>query len=189
MTDIASDDYALVKQARQGSKESFELLVKKHQNRICQTAYSFLHDYNASLDAAQETFMKAYKALDRFNPEFNFLTWLSRICVNHCLDMLRRARTAKTICTENMDLSPDTSTAPENVIDKKETSSRIMEIVQSMPANYRTVLILKDLQDLSFGEISEMLDINNSTLRWRLHMARKLFKSLWTQKEVIYGKH
>lgn len=183
------DDLKIIELTLKGDKEIYAELVRRYQNHVCKIAYSYLRDYDLALDVSQDVFLKAFRALGTFDASYTFLAWISRITVNHCLDIVRRHVIKKTASSDEFDAEDLKGIRPDAEADRNETKERVLGVIETMPVNYRTVIMLKDIQDMPFEEISKALDVNGSTLRWRLHMARKMFKKLWSKQELAYDKH
>ena len=169
---------------RAGDAGAFDVLVEKHQDRVYRLALRLLSDADAALDAAQETFVKAWRALPRFQGASLFTTWLTRIAINQCRNELRRRRTVKhqrplsldVPVGESESLRRDTLPAPGanawEVARGKEVATACREALGELEPDAREVLLLREVEDLSYEDMAAILDVAVGTVRSRLHRAR-----------------
>jgi RNA polymerase sigma-70 factor (ECF subfamily) len=171
-----------IKRVQRGEQELFGFLVERHQRRVFSIIYHLVRRRDEVEDIAQEIFFKAFQAIRSYNFESSFATWLSRVAVNHCYDYLRRVRSSRVhyfwevseetrlqleARAERMgggDLNPEERSALKDMTEK---------LLERAPADDRVVLALKELEELSVEEIAEILELNVSTVKVRLHRARK----------------
>lgn len=186
-TDIpatSDPDQAVLEACRRGEPGAFDVLVERHHRRVFRLAVRLLGDEEAALDAAQETFVKAWRALPRFEGGALFTTWLTRIAINQCRNEQRRRATLKHGRARSLDAPipgtdvPRASTlmASGPDVDARtltgELSARLSALLSSLPPDDREVLLLKEVEGLSYEGIAEVLDIPVGTVRSRLHRAR-----------------
>ncbi len=169
---------------RRGDTGAFDLLVVRHQDRVFRLARRLLSDAEAALDAAQETFVKAWRALPRFEGNSRFSTWLTRIAINQCRNELRRRRTVKHARPLSLDapigttdhprteLIADGSPEPWEVARGREVGRSIRLALLDLEPEAREVLVLREVEDLSYEEMAEVLAVPVGTVRSRLHRAR-----------------
>jgi RNA polymerase sigma-70 factor (ECF subfamily) len=171
-----------IKRVQGGEQELFGFLVERHQRRVFSIIYHLVRRRDEVEDIAQEIFFKAFQAIRGYNFESSFATWLSRVAVNHCYDYLRRVRSSRVHYfwevseetrlqlesradrTNGEDLNPEEQSALKDIAGK---------LLDRAPADDRVVLVLKELEDFSVEEIAEILQLNVSTVKVRLHRARK----------------
>ncbi len=177
-------DLDLIEAHRRGEKGAFDVLVKRHEARVWRLACRLLGDSDAALDAAQEAFVKAWKALPRFKGESRFSTWLTRIAINQCRNELRRRRTVKHTQPLSLDAAPRGAERPPSetlaacgpepweVARGREVNRALEAALSDLEPDSREVLLLRDAEDLSYEEIAEILDVPLGTVRSRLHRAR-----------------
>lgn len=179
------DEVALIKKCQQGSEEAFRELVERYQRRTYWIAYNMLGNYDLASDISQEAFLRVYKAIHRFDLKRSFYTWLYQIVVNLCIDHIRKESGGRAAHLDDVAEPPDPS-SPEagSGIEKSEVRAAVHGVLERLPHNYRTVLALRDLQGMTCEEIAEIVGANNATVRWRLHMARKMFKDVWEAKHA-----
>ena len=160
--------------------------MERYQERAYWAAYNLLGDPEESRDVAQEAFLRAYRALARFDFGMSFYTWLYRIVVNLCIDQLRKRSRARSVPLEDVeptlegDIEAD---RPTRRMELRDSASRVRVILDRLPEKYRTVMILRDLEELSCKQIAKVVRSTHSTVRWRLHMARKMFRGHWEKME------
>jgi RNA polymerase sigma-70 factor (ECF subfamily) len=169
---------------RDGDPGAFDRLVRRHQDRVYRLARRLLSDADAALDAAQETFVKAWRALPRFQGNALFTTWLTRIAINQCRNELRRRRTVKHTRPLSLDAPAPGSGAlrgemlaamgPQawEVARGREVDAGIRAALSHLDAEAREVLLLREVEDLSYEDMAEVLDVPVGTVRSRLHRAR-----------------
>lgn len=173
-------DARLVDDARRGNRDAFGELVTRYERRLIRVILRFVPDMEQARDLAQETFMRTYRRLDQFDSSRRFGPWLFRIGVNLTLDHLRKRKRRlrwNLFSDASGDTQPDPSTPdPRNKLD---LSQEVRAVMDQLPENYRSVLVLRDLENFTNSEIAAILDRKEATIRWRLAEARKQFKTLW----------
>ena len=174
------EEKQLVRLAQEGSPAAFEELVVKYQPKVFSMALSFTRNREAADDLAQEVFLKAYLALPRFHGKSEFGTWLYRISVNHIKDFLRKKGRAKEVSLDDVrEISFSDREQTEKAELERETESRrtlVQRFVQSLPEKYRVILTLRDIQGLSYEDISRILRLSPGTVDSRLHRARRMLR-------------
>lgn len=174
-----AEERRLVADCQAGSREAFRLLVERYQSRVCGIAYGMLNNADAARDIAQEAFLRVHKSLHRFDINRAFYTWLYQIVVNLCIDYLRRESPQRAASLDDIGDVRDPHRTPTERASAREIQERVREALTRLPEKYRCVLALRDLQGFSCEEIAEMTGCNGATVRWRLHIARKMFKQVW----------
>lgn len=177
-TNTAPGEAGLVQLARQGDTDAFSQLVRLHEAAIRRLATGFLGDFSEAEDAAQEVFIKAFKNLGRFRGDSAFSTWLHQITVNHCKDLLRARKRRGWLPWNSRedDQVPDSeslSTAPDEATRNPEAGVLLRQLLKGLPVDYRSVLLLRELQGLSYMEIAETLGISQDAVKARLRRARQ----------------
>ncbi|MBI2217631.1 MAG: sigma-70 family RNA polymerase sigma factor [Candidatus Rokubacteria bacterium] len=179
------DDTTLVERCRAGDVSAFEPLVEKYRQRVWRLALRFVRDQDEAWDVAQEAFVRAWQALPNFKGQSAFYTWLFRIAVNVASDRLRqrgaraRAFGAEQVSDEEMARTvSDTAATPDETATRAEQRERIMRGLRALPEHHRTIIMLSDLDGLSYREISEVLQIPMGTVMSRLHNARKRLRDV-----------
>lgn len=171
------DDLTIISHVLLGKTQAFELIVKRYETRIRDYCQRFLGDREHAEDAAQETFVKAFQALKRFKPEAKFSTWLFRIARNQCLDQLRKQKVRS-----ETSLPPDSTNqlstlnhlqaSESNQFDALAARDLLDKAFQSLPENYREILILREVQGFSYTELAEITDSSMDSVKARLKRAR-----------------
>jgi RNA polymerase sigma factor (sigma-70 family) len=172
-TKAEPDESLLVAQARQGDKAAFGRLVKLNQSRLLRMVVGMTGDLDAAMDIVQESFIRAYRALDRFEEGQPFYPWLSTIATRLTLNHFKKASRQSSLddeIQERADESPD----PLQKLQMAENEKRFMTAVQTLPEQYRTVFILRTFEQLSYEDIAARLDISVGTVDSRLYRARRL---------------
>lgn len=176
-------DARLVESARHGDQDAFGQLVIRYERRLVSVILRFVKDYDIALDLAQETFIRTYEKLDQFDASRRFGPWLFRIGVNHTLDYLRKKkrRGRWSLFSESpLERAPDPSVPdPRKSID---LSQEVQAVLDELPEKYRSVIVLRDLENFTTSEIAAILDRKEATIRWRLAEARNRFKQLWEKR-------
>ncbi|NOX54860.1 MAG: sigma-70 family RNA polymerase sigma factor, partial [Planctomycetes bacterium] len=167
-------DARLVEEARRGDKEAFGDLVIRYERRLVRVIYRFVQDRELARDLAQETFLRTYERLNAFDTSRRFGPWLFRIGVNLTLDYIRKRNrrirwTRFSVRPDQKPLDPPTPD-PRNTLDLQQ---EVRAVVEQLPEKYRTVLILRDLENFSTSEVAAILNRKEATIRWRLAEARE----------------
>jgi len=192
----ADIDELLVKRAQKGDMDAFETLVTKYEKKVFSISFRMLSDREEAMDASQEVFIKVFKALSGFKSESKFSTWLYRITTNVCLDLLRKRKDNSAISfdaefeTEDgeMRLDPvDRTPGVEETIEREELKRLVSEAVMKLPEIHRTMIILRDFNDLSYSEIASAIDCPEGTIKSRISRARKALKDLMLGSRELKG--
>jgi len=177
----ATDDRELVRRAQRADQEAFEELVRRHQHRVFAVAGGILRRREDVEDIAQQVFVKAYFSLKRFDQRAAFSTWLYKITVNECWDLLRKKK-VRPLLYES-DLSEEqarqviTSGEKQNpgpdIREKIEARERVERLLEGLDERDRLMLILKEVEGFSIEEIAAVLNLNGNTVKVRLFRARR----------------
>ena len=171
-----------VQRAKRGDTEAFGFLVQRYERRVFSLAYHLVNRREEVEDLAQEIFVKAFLGVRGYDGRSSFATWLSRVAINHCYDHLRRQRTSRVTYFSQMTqerqraLETKAESPPEEGIQVDERMALrdlADKLLSRAPAEDRVILGLKELEELSVEEIAEMLGLKTSTVKVRLHRARK----------------
>ncbi|OJT16968.1 RNA polymerase subunit sigma-24 [Archangium sp. Cb G35] len=182
---MATDDLTLVKRVRDGDQRAFKLLVERYQRKVYAVALGMLKDKEEAMDVSQEAFVKVYKYLDHFKGDSSFYTWLYRITVNICIDVMRR-KGASGGETEEFDesvvndlsearigaLGSRLGTNPQKSALRRELAEKIQEALAAVPEKHRAILLLREIEGMSYEDLSRTLDIPKGTVMSRLFHAR-----------------
>jgi len=174
------EDIKHIEQYLNGDSAAFELLIDKYQKKIFKLAFRIVNDYNDAEDITQSVFIKAYEKLDTFDPKHKFFSWLYRIAINESLNFLDKKKHYEGI-DQNMVSKERT---PEETFYNIELNRNIQDALMNLKSDYRVVMILKHLNNLSYSEISQVLKIPEKTVKSRLFSARQLVKNILLKKGV-----
>lgn len=156
-TDLAdADDAVLVAAFRAGHAAAFDVIVRRHQRQVYQICYRFMHTHEDAADLAQDTFVRAYRGLARFNGNAALKTWLYRIAVNTCLNRLERKRPVM----EPIDAEPRVDTRvepPDAALARAEDAARVRDAIRRLPPKQRAALVLRTYRELPHDEIADIL--------------------------------
>lgn len=170
-----SEETAWIEAARAGDDRAFGHLVETYQRPVFSLAYRMLGNAGDAEDAAQEAFLKAYRALASYDPARPFSTWILSITAHHCIDRLRRRRMQEI----SLDGLPAWRAIPANVPDPQRSAEladradRVAHLLASLPDTDRLVIVLRYWHDLGYAEIAEVTDTSISAVKSRLHRARR----------------
>lgn len=178
-----SSDSRLVEEVKRGNRNAFGELVQRYERRLIRVISRFIQDADTVDDLAQETFIRAYEKLDQFDPARRFSPWLFRIGVNLTLDYHRKQKRriwgilftdrSRDRWIEN----PQSDPRPT-----QDLQQEVHAVIAAIPEKYRTVLLLRDMENFSTSEIAAILDRKEATIRWRLAEARNRFQQLWEKR-------
>ncbi len=174
-------DQLLVERAQRGDKLVFDLLVRKYQHRVIAVITRYVRDPDEAMDVAQEAFIKAYRALDRFRGDSAFYTWIFRIAVNTAKNhIVSRGRRPPDADVEVEDAEHFEGGGwlhevanPENELFKDELERAVYRALEKLPEDLRTAVTLREIDGLSYEEIAEVMDCPVGTVRSRIFRARE----------------
>jgi len=179
------NDEQLIEQTLNGNRDAFGELVTKYQVRLYNTMIQVVGSTEDAYDVAQEAFLQAYLRLDTFRKSSKFYTWLYRIAFNVAMGM-RRSRKIRawndTVSQELAENVEDHSRRPEEHLISKENIQFVQDSLNELDNEFRTVIVLRELEDFSYEEIAEITEVPVGTVRSRLHRARGMLKDIFTRK-------
>lgn len=186
----------LIRKAMEGDQKAYAEIVHRYRNQIYNLILRMVRRREEAEDLTQETFIKAFNALARFNAEYAFSTWLYKIAVNNCIDYFRKKR-LKTFPIDNPITSkegelqrefPDQQAGPDQGLMDKERHMTIQEAIDSLPEKYRQAILLRHAQDKSYEEIALVLGIPIGTVKVRIFRAREMLKKkLREQRKNLFS--
>lgn len=179
-------EQAWVESARHGDKQAFGLLVQAYERPIFNLTYRMLGNAEEAEDAAQETFLRAYSRLKQYDPAMKFSTWLFSIANHHCIDRLRKRRMTYISIDDNPVLENMESELPRpehQAVDGEEAAS-IQALVAQLDPDYRTPLVLRYWEELSYEEIAASLDMTVAAVKSRLFRARQQLMALYQKQQT-----
>ncbi len=178
LTKNAGDDWDVILKVIAGERDAYREIVTRYEGRVRRYCLGALCDPTQAEDAAQEVFIKAYQALERFRGDSTFSTWLYRIAVNHCKDILRKKARAKTQSWEALlenegEKIEHLLVAPQPVRIGTEQMELISRVLSHLPEKSRTLLLLREMHDLSYEALAEVLECSVDSVKSRLKRARQ----------------
>ncbi|MHB1125718.1 MAG: RNA polymerase sigma factor [Bacillota bacterium] len=188
----ADDD--LIARSRKGEEEAFEALVSRYQRQVYTVAYRFMGNHDDASDLAQEAFIRAFYSMKSFRGDSSFKTWIHQIVANVCRDELRKRQRQQTVSLDEPYLTEDGPMArqasgwdlsPEQLYEEKEGSEHLQKLIDELPPEYRMVLVMREIQDMSYEEIASQLDCSLGTVKSRLSRARKILRDKISNVELF----
>lgn len=177
---LEGDDATYVRRCLGGEQRAFEALVTKYEQAIFRAALRMLNDRNEAEDITQSTFVKAYENLGSYDPRYKFFSWLYRIGINESINALKQ-RHAHEELTESVAAG---GKGPDELYADRELEGNIKSCLMMLKPEYRTVLVLNHYQELSYQEISSVLDIPVKTVKSRLFTARQMLREIVLKRKV-----
>src|SRR5258708_10894663 len=182
----APDDRELVRRAQGGDKEAYEELVHRHQHRVFAVAGGILRRREDVEDIAQQVFVKAYFSLKRFDQRAAFSTWLYKITVNECWDLLRKKKVRPLVYESDLSedqarqysVSGETGRPVPDISEKLQDRERVERLLEGLEERDRLMLILKEVEGFAVQEIANILGLNANTVKVRLFRARRRIVNL-----------
>lgn len=180
------DDVALWKAAQRGDMRAFEELVGRHRDKVYARAFSMIRNEEDAIDLSQEAWVKAWQRLKQFQGDSSFLTWMTRIVINLCLDKLRKQKRERAESIENLEEEsggverqmPMVTINPTERLERSELRQRIDKALGQLSYEHRTVLILHEFEDLEYKEIAKRMQCSIGTVMSRLFYARRKMAAL-----------
>lgn len=180
------DDKELVSRILAGERELFTTLVKRYEKRVVNYVYRITHRWEEAHDLAQEIFMKVYLALDRYDPKFQFSTWIFRIAQNSAIDSVRKKSLPEVPMTltgdegdedREREIVDEDSVSPHRALHNKQMAAAIDQAVENLPPDYRELIQLRHFAELSYEEIASMKQLPLGTVKNKLFRARNMLKA------------
>ena len=180
----ADNDAALVLSSQKGDIVAFESLVVRHQKRMLNVAFRLLGDYDEACEVVQDAFVSAYKNIRTFRGDSKFTTWLTAITLNLSKNRLKQIKARQShvsytlddpLWTDDAELTRDAPSKEPSALDrleKQDVRGKVQDCIKALEPEYREVLVLREMQDFSYGEIGGMLNIQEGTVKSRLFRAR-----------------
>jgi RNA polymerase sigma-70 factor (ECF subfamily) len=174
-----------LRRAQKGDNAAFSRLVEVYQKPVYNLCYRMLGNAGDAEDAAQETFIRAYRAIKRYDPSRKFSSWLLTIASNYCIDQHRR-RKLPTFSYDSFDSPdiPEKAKSMESMIMQGEHQEKISELLQELQPKDRSAIVMHYWYDYSYEEISEALSLSVSAVKSRLHRARKTLAEAWMDAQI-----
>jgi RNA polymerase sigma-70 factor, ECF subfamily len=187
------DDFTLIKTFQEGDKDAFSILVNRYNEKVRNLIFRILSEVSIVDDLSQDVFIKVYESLNYFRFESSFYTWLYRITVNKCRDEIRKRKVRKFTSLDFIFSNGVEMKHPDDQYDRIESDLLVSEALSKLSSKQREIIILKDLNDLSYQEIGEILNCEIGTVKSRLSRARielaKIMKKMIGYEIVNEEKH
>jgi len=186
----------LIRSAQNGDAQAFEQLITTYQQNVFNLAYRMIRNYDDASDIAQEAFLKAYVNLPRFKGNSKFSTWLYRITTNVCLDEIKKRKKVQTysmsenIETEEGEISreiEDKSANIERNFERSEQQKMVNEAIDNLPEKHRLVIVMRDINNMSYEEIAAALQCSEGTVKSRINRARNALYGMLKNTGVFKG--
>lgn len=190
-SDNAKNDFTLVEKAKEGNQKAYAELMQRYKDSIFFMVLKMVNNKDDAMDITVTTFAKAFENLEKYRPDYAFSTWLFRIATNGSIDFIRK----KKISTTSIDgMSVDGSEDkvfeiksdvlnPEETSIKKQQTEQLKEIIEKLPPRYKTLIILRYFDELSYEEISEQLDLPLGTVKAQLFRGRDLLSNILNRRK------
>ena len=171
-------DAECVRRVQQGDTDSFEVLVRRHQKAIFNLGYRLLGNYDEAAEVAQEVFLSAFKSIHQFRGDASFSTWLYRIGLNHASTHRKSLSSTQQyhIPLDGTEVIADGTVDPAKNFEHKKIQHRVQQALNSLDPEDARIILLRDLQDVPYEDVAEILDIPVGTVKSRLHRARQALR-------------
>lgn len=186
--DLSTQQTLVRKILKNGSINSFELLVSEHTEHMYRIAYRVFGNPHDASDMTQESLIKAYKSLENFKFDSKFSTWLYRITMNTCIDEYRRRNkrsgdvSIDSVFEENL----GASNSPHDILEKNETVLMVREAISLLSEEHKRVVILRDIEGMSYAQIAEIEGISEGTVKSRISRARGELRKILEKKRDLF---
>lgn len=185
----AEEDRALVERAQEGDREAFRQLVERHQRRAFAIAIGLVRDENDAREIVQEAFLRVFRSLERFQGGSSFFTWFYRIVTNLAIDHMRKPARREAELFDDPQIADDSDAFsfvaridgadPADVVRRREIAARIQAALDDLPPYHRSVIIMREVEGMSYQEMAEAMQVSKGTIMSRLfHARQKLQKAL-----------
>ena len=190
-SDNAKNDFSLVEKAKEGDQKAYADLMQRYKDSIFFMVLKMVNNKDDAMDITVTTFAKAFENLEKYRPDYAFSTWLFRIATNGSIDFIRKKKiqttSIYTLNTENgedkaLEIKSD-SLNPEETSIKKQQTEQLKEIIDKLPLRYRTLIILRYFDELSYEEIAERLDLPLGTVKAQLFRGRDLLYNVLNRRK------
>jgi RNA polymerase sigma-70 factor (ECF subfamily) len=172
---LLDEDDGLIRATQEGDREAFAALVERYWERLYRWLYHLTRNQHAAEDLTQETFLKAFSALQRFRAGTNFAAWLFRIAHNNFANYYRLTQRGSRPLPHDL---PARGQGPREEVEARETMRSLAKAVARLPTDFRAALLLRVEEGLSFREIAEVMGLTEETARWRVFKARQKLLSV-----------
>jgi RNA polymerase sigma-70 factor (ECF subfamily) len=181
-----ASDHELLAAIRDGDEAAFQELVRRYRNPITNFVYRMLDDYERSVELSQETFIRVYTSASRYQANYSFSTYIYRIAANLAISEMRRRKRRRVVSLfthpteeggEPVQIDPaDTRPLQDEALIDRERRQAVSRAITSLPEKYRTAIVLRDVEGLSYDRIADVLKLSEGTVKSRINRARNLLK-------------
>lgn len=192
---MSQNEQHLLERSRAGDVAAFEELIEAYQKKVFNLACRIVGNYDDAADLAQEALIRIFRSIANFRGQSSFSTWIYRITTNVCLDEIRKRKNARMLSLDEEIHTDDgemkrqimsDEPLPDEIAEREELRSLVSDAIQSLPEDQRLVITLRDLQGLSYEEISKILDCPGGTVKSRINRARQALKNvLYDKRELL----
>ena len=186
----AASDQAIVERVQQGEKEAYNILVLRYQHKVCDIAYKYVNNYVDANDIAQESFIRAYRALANFRGESSFYTWLYRIVSNTAksyLEQNQKHRYSVDVDDPEFDNQQDvkglliSNDSPDALLESDELHKIVSQAMEDLPEDLKRAIVLREVEEMSYEDIASIMDTPIGTVRSRIFRARQFIEDRLAQ--------
>jgi RNA polymerase sigma-70 factor (ECF subfamily) len=176
LPDASGDIDALIKRCLRGDERAWEQIVKQHWRKVFNVAYKFVGRHDEAEDLAQDIFLKVFKSLETFDRRANFQTWLISVSRNMCIDHYRSVRKERETIARDVDAGELTPASPEPgpiaALEQRDRVVLLRQALAALPESLRTAVVMRDIQERSYQEIADDLDLPEGTVKSRINRGR-----------------
>jgi len=173
-------DQQLVRRTLEGEREAFSVLIRKYQKQIYSLTYRLTNDPEDARDLAQEVFIHIYKVLHKYDQKRRFFSWMYKVASNVCYNAMRKGKAQQEVPLDKViEFSPLVArrdVQPEEYYERRETQELVRQAVAELPDKYRLPLVLRYMEDLSYRQIAEIMDLPLTTVETRLYRGKALLQ-------------
>ncbi|WP_010252495.1 RNA polymerase sigma factor [Acetivibrio cellulolyticus] len=187
----------LVEKSKSGDVEAFEQLIESCQKKVFNIAYRMIGNYDDANELAQEVFIKAFRSIKKFKGDSLFSTWIYKVTANVCLDEIRRRKKKMVVSLdEEIEYSDgevkrqiaDNAPTPDIAAETNEVKNAVNKSIQELPEDYKSIIILRDIQGFSYEEISKIFNCPEGTVKSRINRARQALKKILQGKKELLNE-
>jgi len=175
------DEQELIQRCRRGDEAAFETLLRRYEKKVYALCRRMCRDEDDAMEAAQDAFLAVWRGVGSFRADARFSTWVYRLTANACLDLLRREKKRGGDLSldgeEGVAEPADPSPTPEELAERQETRRLVREALRALPDDYRAVLLLRELGQLSYAEIADATGLELGTVKSRISRARQMLRN------------
>ncbi|NLD50301.1 MAG: sigma-70 family RNA polymerase sigma factor [Clostridiaceae bacterium] len=187
----------LVERAKTGDVEAFEQLIEGCEKKVFNIAFRMIANYEDAKEVAQEVFIRAFKSISKFKGDSLFSTWIYKITTNVCLDEIRKRKNKKIISlAEEIEIDGnevkrqirDEGPGPESEAESNEVKKAVIDSINSLPEDYKTVIVLRDIHGFSYEEIAKFINCPEGTVKSRINRARQSLKNILQKRKELLNE-